>query len=153
MISMITKSVHVTVRINTWKLSDAIWLDKTWFLPEDTKPLPQPMLTDDLWGRVAFTWWQYGMTLILDMCLQIINSRLQPHVQRANELNLKMCLSLYHPSKRVSPTSKLIYSQCFRQEKNCLFCSQLTTFHIIMQIKTMTQIIYIYCYKFLYLQP
>ena len=26
------------------------------FLPDGTKPLPEPMLTNDQWGVVAFTW-------------------------------------------------------------------------------------------------
>ena len=25
-------------------------------LPDSTKPLPEPMLTTDQWGAVAFTW-------------------------------------------------------------------------------------------------
>ena len=44
--------------------SDAIWRWRSWstlvqvmaLLPDGTKPLLEPMLTDDQWGDVAFTW-------------------------------------------------------------------------------------------------
>ena len=66
---------------------DLLWLgDTIWWqisvnigsgndlLPDSTKPLPEPMLTDHQWGLVAFTWEQFHKclwTLICNMCSEI----------------------------------------------------------------------------------
>ena len=50
-------------QINSLWPSDAVWW-QIWvnigsgsgLLPDGTKPLPEPMLTNDQWGVVAFTW-------------------------------------------------------------------------------------------------
>ena len=45
-----------------------IWWNRTWsiligsgngLVPDDTKPLPEPILTSHWWGSVAFTWEQF----------------------------------------------------------------------------------------------
>ena len=55
---------------------------------DSTKPLPEPMLTDNKWGFVALPDGNYTGNVhdILDKNLRIINSRLQLHPPRANEL-------------------------------------------------------------------
>ena len=53
-------------------------------LPDDTKPLPEPMLTNHQWGVMAFTWGQYHRKCprYLSLSLKITNQWLQPHLFR-----------------------------------------------------------------------
>ena len=64
-------------------------------LPEGTKPLIEPMLTNDQWGLVAFTWGLVAFTwisqemlkiFILIMNLKNSHLRLQRHLPGANDL-------------------------------------------------------------------
>ena len=45
-------------------------------MPDGTKPLPEPMLTNHQWSLLAFTWWQFSQQMlrisILDMSLKIL---------------------------------------------------------------------------------
>ena len=60
-------------------------------LPDGTKPLPEPILTNHKWGLVAFTWEQFHRKcpryLSLIWVWKIANSRFQLQLPGANELN------------------------------------------------------------------
>ena len=87
--------------ISLWP-SETIW-QQIWvnigsgngLLPDGTKPLPDPVLIDHQWSLAAFTWPQFHMKCsryrYLIWVSKFINSRLQPHLPRANELN-HICL-------------------------------------------------------------
>ena len=68
-------------------------------LPDGTKPLPEPMLTDNQWGIVAFTWGQfhnkYSRLSILNMSLKITYLKLQPHLPGANELKHILLIDIF----------------------------------------------------------
>ena len=60
-------------------------------LPDGTKPLPEPMLTNHKWGLVAFTWGQFhgkcSRYLSFVWLWKMINLRLQLHLPGTNELS------------------------------------------------------------------
>ena len=60
-------------------------------LPDGTKPLPEPVLTDHQWGFMTFIWgqflWKRSIYISLKISLKITKLRLLP---RANELKKKM---------------------------------------------------------------
>ena len=62
-------------------------------LPDVTKPLPEPVLTYQQWGIVAFHLRAISRKIlkksILDMGFEIIDLRLQLHLPEANELCLQ----------------------------------------------------------------
>ena len=67
-------------------------------LPDNTKPLPEPILTDPRWGLVAFTWGKFHRKCTRpNISMKIINSRLQPHPTVDNEIiNWCQVMGIYH---------------------------------------------------------
>ena len=49
--------------LNSWRPTDTTWRHRSWSIavhvPNETKPLPEPMLTYHQWDLVAFAWGQF----------------------------------------------------------------------------------------------
>ena len=59
-------------------------------LPDGIKPIPEPMLTNHQWDLTwGFFLQEMLKMIILDMSLQIANSRKQTHLPGANVLNIR----------------------------------------------------------------